>query len=206
MTRPTLITEWLSQLKAGEGVAAQKLWEEYFEKMVWLARQKLEGAPRTAADEEDVALSAFKSFCLGVREGRFSQLTDAHNLWPLLMAITINKSVDLIRHQNRQKRGGTGKADDSDSERTQPTAAVTFSELLSDGPDPAMVAELTDQLDRLLVQLDATGDVALRQIAVLKLDGYSNVDIAEQLGCVRRSVERKLQVIAKLWMGDEPHE
>lgn len=202
MTPSTLITDWLQQLQAGEGNAAQKLWEEYFEKMVWLARQKLEGANRTSADEEDVALSAFKSFCLGVREGRFSQLRDAHNLWPLLMAITINKSIDLIRHQNRQKRGESDGAENATPQRHE----VTFNEVISSDPSPAMVAELTDQLDQLLLRLDATGDAALRQIAVLKLDGFSNVEIAERVGCVRRSVERKLQIIASLWMGEPGHE
>src|SRR5262249_15198784 len=63
--------------------AAQKLWEGYFQKMVGLARQKLQGLPRRAADEEDVALSAFNSFCLGAGAGRFPQLSDRDSLWPL---------------------------------------------------------------------------------------------------------------------------
>ena len=102
------ITLWISNLNAGDGDAAQRWWESYFHRMVDLARQKLEGTPRAAADEEDVALSAIRSFCLRARDGQFTRLTDRENLWPLLMAITANKSVDLIRHQNRQKRGGTG--------------------------------------------------------------------------------------------------
>jgi hypothetical protein len=57
------VTQWLGQLQAGDPAAVQPLWERYFQRLVGLARLKLRGAPRRAADEEDVALSAFDSFC-----------------------------------------------------------------------------------------------------------------------------------------------
>src|SRR5262249_37281756 len=57
------VSHWIGQLKAGDHAAAQELWNNYFHRLVGLARKKLEGAPRRAADEEDVALSAFTSFC-----------------------------------------------------------------------------------------------------------------------------------------------
>ncbi|MFN8705174.1 MAG: ECF-type sigma factor, partial [Planctomyces sp.] len=73
------ITFWINQLKTGDVEAAQRLWELYFLRMVELARRKLEGVPKAVADEEDVALSAFRSFCSGARQGRFSQLVDRDN-------------------------------------------------------------------------------------------------------------------------------
>src|SRR5688572_18482502 len=98
------ITRWIDGLRLGDGDAAQKLWETYFSRMVKLARSRLEDAPRRAADEEDVALSAFKSFCEGAKNGRFSLLADRNNLWPLLVSITAHKCVDLVRRENRKKR------------------------------------------------------------------------------------------------------
>lgn len=194
------VSQWIAQLKTGDAHAAQRLWEAYFQRMVQLARQRLEGAPRRAADEEDVALSAFKSFCLGAQAGRFSKLMDADSLWPLLMAITANKSVDLIRENNRQKRGGTGKVS-SDGTRG-PGHESSLSDLISREPTPEFAAQISDNLQHLLKVLDGTGDPDLRRIAILKMDGYSNQDIAESVGCVRRSVERKLQLIAGLWEKD----
>jgi hypothetical protein len=67
---------WISQLKAGERQAAQALWERYFRQLVVRARQKLRGLPRRAADEEDVALSAFDKFCRAAEQGRFPDLAD----------------------------------------------------------------------------------------------------------------------------------
>lgn len=201
MSWPPPVTLWIDQLKAGNSAAAQRLWEIYFQRMVELARRKLTAVPRAIADEEDVALSAFKSFCLGAREGRFTQLLDRDNLWPLLMAITAHKSVDLIRGENRQKRGGTGQANplDGASDANPRAVAVPLSDIISREPTPEFAAEMSDQLHRLLIRLDGTGDPDLRRIALLKLDGYSTGEIAERIGCVGRTIERKMLLIAKLW-------
>lgn len=193
------VTQWIDQLKTGDAGAAQRLWEVYFQRMVGLARRKLEGNARVVADEEDVALSAFKSFCMGAQEGRFTELLDRENLWPLLMAITANKSIDLIRGQNRQKRGGTGRPDDGTPIPQGPTLVESLSDLISHEPTPEFTAELSDQLQDLLQRLDRTGDPDLRQIALLKLEGYKTNEIATKIGCVGRSVERKTQLIARIW-------
>ncbi len=74
------ITVWLQRLQEGDEVAAQRLWEEYFRRLVGLARKRLVGLPRRAADEEDVALSAFDSFCRGAEQGRFPRLDDRDEL------------------------------------------------------------------------------------------------------------------------------
>jgi DNA-directed RNA polymerase specialized sigma24 family protein len=99
------ITQWISQLKAGDPLAAQHLWESYFGRLMALARKKLGGNRRAAADEEDVALSAFGSFCRGAGVGRFPLLHDRDNLWPLLVRITERKAIDQLRHEGRAKRG-----------------------------------------------------------------------------------------------------
>jgi hypothetical protein len=65
--------------------------------------KKLLGAPRGMADEEDVALSAFDSFCRGAEQGRFPQLSDRDDLWRLLFVITERKAIDLVNHEKAQK-------------------------------------------------------------------------------------------------------
>lgn len=191
------VTGWIQRVRAGDSSAVQHLWNGYFQRMVLAARQRLQGASRGVADEEDVALSAFNSFCLGARAGRFPQLLDSQSLWPLLLVITANKSVDLIRQNNRQRRGGG-------LERLSGEAlAEALSGLISREPSPEFTAELTDQLGQLLKQLDGCSDPLLRQIALFKLEGLGNDEIANRVGCVRRSVERKLQVIARLWEQSE---
>src|SRR6516162_5737990 len=93
------ITYWLHQLQAGDQEAAQELWNRYFQRLVGLARSKLRGAPRRVADEEDVALSAFDSFCRHAEQGRFPDLADRDGLWRLLVVMTSRKSAHLLRDE-----------------------------------------------------------------------------------------------------------
>jgi hypothetical protein len=55
------VTGWIGHIKRGDHAAARTLWERYFDRLVRLARGKLAGVRGLAADEEDVALSAFDS-------------------------------------------------------------------------------------------------------------------------------------------------
>src|SRR5262249_20156219 len=139
------VTHWIGQLKAGSPAAAQKLWEGYFQKIVELARLKLHGMPRRVADEEDVALSAFNSFCQGASGGRVPQLQDRNNLGPLLVAITAQKAVDLIRHERRLKRGGPpgekGGAGDLEAELQQ---------VVGREPTPEFALQVAEECQRLL--------------------------------------------------------
>jgi DNA-directed RNA polymerase specialized sigma24 family protein len=193
MTSPGSITHWIGQLKSGEPAAAQPLWEGYFQKMVELARQKLQGLPRRAADEEDVALSAFDSFCRGAGAGRFPQLSDRNSLWPLLVAITAHKAVDLLRHERRLKRGGPPAP-----EGVAP-AEAGVEEVVGREPTPEFAAQVAEECQRLL---DRLGDEGLRSVALWKMEGYTTEEIAARLGCVPRTVERKLRAIRELW-GEE---
>ena len=74
-----------------------------------------------------------------------------------------------------------------------------MSEILGREPTPEFAAEMSDQLQLLLQRLDSTGDPDLQRIALLKLDGYTTPEIAERIGCVGRTIERKSNLIAKLW-------
>ena len=100
------ITRCIKALKEGDQAAAQRIWDSYFRRLVGLARARLRDFPRRAADEEDVALSAFDSFYRGVDDGRFPQLDDRHDLWQVLVLIIVRKSIDLRQREGRQVRGG----------------------------------------------------------------------------------------------------
>lgn len=187
MTADGSITRWIEDLRKGDDAAAEKLWATYFARMAAVAGKRLATAGRPA-DGEDAALSAFKSFCLGARAGRFPQLSDRDNLWPLLLALTSHKCVDQVRHATRLKRGGpTGPA------------AAELDLLTAREPSPELLAEVSERLAGLLDRLDHTGDASLRKVAVWKLEGDSSDEIAERLGCARRTVERKLRVIEQVW-------
>ena len=99
------VTRWISALKQGDQAAASGLWESYFRRLVGLARARLRDVPRLIADEEDVALSAFDSFCRRAQAGQFRRLNDRDDLWQILALITVRKAIDLRNYEGRQSRG-----------------------------------------------------------------------------------------------------
>jgi DNA-directed RNA polymerase specialized sigma24 family protein len=193
------VTQWIDDLKAGDQAAAQPLWERYFERLVRLARKKLQNdrRPRTVEDEEDAALSAFDSFCRGVDRGRFPRLTDRDDLWKLLVTITLHKVTDQVERAGRQKRGGGHVIEEAalvgpDAER-EPEGLDQFP---APGPTPEFAALVAEQYEHLLARLD---DGMLRSIAVWKLEGYTNEEIATKLGCALRTVANRLALIRMKW-------
>ena len=181
------ITHWLVELRDGNRNAAQPIWEKYFRRLVRLAHTHLNGAARRVADEEDVALCAFDSFCRGAEGGRFPKLEDSSDLWRVLVTITERKAINQAKFASRKKRAPSGKTisylDDAHADEISP--APWFC---------AQVAELFVEL------LSGLRDDVLRSIAVWKMEGYSNEEIASKLDCSLRSVERKLAMIRRQWM------
>lgn len=190
MTDDDSITQWIDKLKAGDQTAAQPLWERFFHRLVGLARKKLQNAPRRAADEEDVALSAFNAFCQGAEEGRFPRLHDRDDLWRLLVVITVRKAIDQIRKKANEVRGESAFGAHGTEEEDG-----ALEQVLSNEPTPALAAEVAEEVERFLNRLD---DAELRQVAIWKMEGYTNEEIAAKLRCAIRSVERRLWVIRVL--------
>jgi DNA-directed RNA polymerase specialized sigma24 family protein len=197
------VSQWVGRLQAGDAEAAQQLWERYFRRLVGLARKKLAGMPRRAADEEDVALSAFDSFCRGAGNGRFPQLQDRDNLWRLLVTITARKAYQLVLREGRQKRGGNAVLDEAAlaSPGDSSVEPGGLEQLIDGEPTPQFAAQVAEEYERLLARLP---DAELRFVAQWKLEGHTNEEIAGKLGCALRSVERKLKVIRSLW--DHPED
>jgi DNA-directed RNA polymerase specialized sigma24 family protein len=191
------VTYWLGRLKARDREAVQKLWEGYFRRLTWLARKKLQAIPRSAADEEDVALSAFDSFCRGIQEGRFPQLADRDDLWQILVIIIQRKASNLVKHERRLKRGG-GKIRHQSALQlgNSDHGPAVFAQVLSREPDPEFVAQVADECRHLLEKLQ---EEELRSLAVWKMEGYTNDELAAKLGRSRATVERKLGLIRGIW-------
>jgi DNA-directed RNA polymerase specialized sigma24 family protein len=190
------VTVWLAQLKGGDPTAAQPLWDRYFERLVTLARGRLRATTRAAADEEDVALSAFKSFCRGAAEGRFPRLDDRDDLWQVLFVITDRKAKGHIRHQTRDKRDNRRTTHASATSGATDSAADVLAAKASSEPSPELIAAVTEECTRLL---EALPDSQLRKIAIWKMEGFTNEEIATKIGRSIPTVERKLATIRALW-------
>lgn len=191
------VTRWMTTLKGGDLTAAQPLWERYHRQLVALARQKLQAARRREADEEDIVQNAFHSFFQGVAQGRFPLLQDRDNLWRLLVVITARKALDQLAHEQAKRRGGgTVQGESRISPGRKDWDDKAIEQVVGDEPTPEFAAQVAEQYQRLLAVL---GDDSLRQVAVWKMEGYTNEDIAARLNCSLRTVARKLETIRIIW-------
>jgi DNA-directed RNA polymerase specialized sigma24 family protein len=187
------ITRLIGMLKQGDRVASQQLWEAYFGRLVGLARARLKNTVLRVADEEDVALSAFDSFFRRAERGEFPQLQDRDDLWQLLFVLTVRKAINVVHYQGRKSRGGGRVQSLEDLE------ALGADQILDREPSPELAAQMTEECQRLLARL---GDETLRAVALWKMEGYTNIEIAAKLGCVEQTVERKLRAVRQVWSNE----
>ena len=192
------LVRWIESLRAGDEDAATELWRRYFDRLVALASKKMPRVRRDY-DEEDVALSAFKSLCRGVQGDRFPDLRDEGNLWSLLVVLTARKVSQHRRRAEAEKRGGgrvRGESVFGDAEST----VGGLGAVVGEEPTPEFAVGVAEESERLLDRL-ATEE--LRAVALRKLEGYSHEEIAAQLDCAVRSVERRVRLIRRVWSEDE---
>jgi DNA-directed RNA polymerase specialized sigma24 family protein len=184
------VTRWLRSLEQGDHEAVAPLWSRYFQNLAGIARQQMGSAKTGAADENDVALSAFHSFCQRLKAGGFRDLQGRDDLWRVLVVIVKRKAISWLRHETAEKRGG-GKR----------YGEAFLDDVVSDEPTPEFTAELMDELRRLLAILRRE-DGTLCLIAMRKLEGYNTSEIAAELSVSPRTVERKFRRVCILWAED----
>ena len=196
MPSPGSVTRLLEPLRAGDNEAVKRVWDRYFLKLVSLAQWHLRSHRRAANDAEDVALSAFASFCRAAKAGRFPRLADRDGLWRLLLTLTARKAWHLRREEATQKRGGRvvrlGQADG-------PDGTPLLEQIISTEPTPEMAVQVAEEFERLLRSLD---NDKLREVAVLRMQDFAVDEIAHLQKCARDTVKRRLRVIRHVWSNE----
>ena len=193
------VTGWIDQLAGGNEQAAEQLWQHISLRLHEFARQKLDVQTRRQYDENDAANSAFHSLCRGLAEGRI-EAVNRDALWGLLAVITSRKVAAQRRYSKRQKRGGGAVRGESG-----------FAELGDAGINaiaghqltPAVLAEVSESCAQLL---DAIPDETMKKIVLLKFQGATNGEVASELNCTRRTIERKLERVRRIWIDAGLHE
>ncbi len=146
-----------------------------------------------------MALSAFDSFYDGMARGRFPDLADRDDLWRLLVTIAARKASDQNRWESQQKRGGGRVLHESDLMAGPEPEMDVLAQIVGAEPSPEFAALVADECAR---RLQGLPDESLRQVALLKMEGYLNEEIATRLACGLRTVTRKLEVIRKAWLDE----
>jgi DNA-directed RNA polymerase specialized sigma24 family protein len=184
------VTHFFQRLRAGDADAAGPLWQRFFPRLTALARRTLSGQPMAVADADDAALSAFATFCRRAAGGEFSA-DGRDDLWKLLGVMTVRKARRQVRRERAGKRGGGRVL--GEARLLRPDGSPLTLDEAAAGDLPATDFDLFSE--ELLAGLTAE----LREIAILRLLGHLNREIADRLGCTERKVERKLALIRLQW-------
>lgn len=180
------VSHWIDLVKFGDSAAANQIWQHYFDRLVRSVRKRLNGQNRAVSDEEDIVLSVFDSFYAAAEEGRFPDLSDRDDLWRLLLRMSARKVIDKHRHDQRKRRGGDLQIHSLGGDDEMVIEAI------GDEPSPDMILSMQESVEQLFSHL---GVGQLRELAVTKLEGYSNAELAQRFGCSERTIERRLHLI-----------
>jgi RNA polymerase sigma factor (sigma-70 family) len=192
------VTMWLQGAQQGDSQSAQELWNRYIGQLIRLARGKLGRKLGPVIGSEDVAAMAFYSFLRDADTPRFPRLKDRDDLWQILVMLTEERTVDEIRRVNAKKRVPPDKlVREGDLQRGSDTnsSGLGFADMVGDAPTPEFAVEAMENLQQWLTLLGPEQ----QQVALLKLAGYTNKEIGEQLGRALRSIERLLTAIREIW-------
>lgn len=113
--------------------------------------------------------------------------------------MTARKAVDQKRRDGAKKRKLLGESALIGSDSASDERGIE--QVVGDAPTPELVAIMTEEFRRLL---DRLGDPELEELALGKMEGYTNDEIADQHECSVRTVERRLQLIRKKWDQEQP--
>ena len=193
------VTRLIDQLRSDDPAvrddAARRVWDRFVPALLELARHHLDRRLFHREDEEDVLQSVYASFCLRQRLKSFA-LSGRDDLWRLLVTVTLRKTRNTARRHRqeiRDYRRECAQPGGQDSELN----LWALEHMDASQPTPLDAAVLNEELERRLSALD---DAILRRIAVRKLEGYTNREIARELdNCTERTIERKLERIRAKW-------
>ncbi len=161
----------------GNDDAAAVVFNRYVERLVLLARSNLSHKMRQKVDAEDIVQSAFRSFFVRAREGRF-KIERSAELWGLLVAITRNKLLKTVERYRQQKR---------QIDVEQPMAGHDMTS--AEEPTEEEAIALIDEVELLMQGISPLQQHMLE----LRLQGQPIAEIAESVQRSERSVRRFLR-------------
>lgn len=175
---PSDVESLIARARTGDTLAWDELFHKCYPKVVRVVRRKLDRPMRSLYDSTDFASDVMKSFAANLDHLKFESFD---SLMAFLVQVAQQKVVDEYRKAHTLKR---------DIDRLEPLADPEFGgpdlNLVSDTPTASKFV-LADETRQRLV---ADRDEPQRAVIELKLQGYSNQEISEEVGWDLRRIQR----------------
>lgn len=192
------VSKHLVPFKTGDRHAGNELIQRYWDRVLRAASSRLRDAGIRVVDGEDVAVSVFASLFRRAEENKFSDtdLEDREDLWNLLSRLIRNKSVDAVRRERAKKRGEGAVRGESVFMNPNDDFQPGIGGVEEIAEPPIERAALAEQQALLMESLNS--DV-VREVVMLRLEGYETSEIASRVGLSDRSVRRKIAMAREAW-------
>jgi RNA polymerase sigma factor (sigma-70 family) len=174
----------LERVVAGDEEAGRLLFNRFTKRLIALAHARLERDVGARVDPEDVVQSAYKSFFVRLSRDEF-QLDDWDDAWRVLTTITLRKCGHRVEYLTAACRDIAREAIPPAS----PDDSAAAWEPIANGPTPAQVIALADVVEQMLACFDPRD----QQIVLLRLQAYTELEIATQVGRTDRTVRNVLR-------------
>lgn len=178
----------MARLQSGDPDAAAEIFRRFSNRLIALARSRLDRLPRQKADPEDVVQSVFRSFFIRHANDPFD-LTNWDNVWGMLTVITMRKCGHRIEYYRAARR-------DVAREVFQPPSTDDSArswQVIAREPTPMEAAMLAETVEQVMSGLKERE----RPVLTLSLQGYTVQEISEQIGRTERTVRRMLENIKR---------
>jgi RNA polymerase sigma-70 factor, ECF subfamily len=174
----------MARLRAGDNAAATEVFNRFTNRLIGLARRRLDKLIRQKVDPEDILQSVYRSFFRRHAQGRFD-VASWDNLWGMLTVITVRK-CDYRRKFFR------AACRDVEREVVSPPAADPLTpefEALARDPTPSEAARLAETVELLMKELTDRE----QHMLALSLQGYDVAEISIRVARTERTVQRVLK-------------
>ncbi|WP_298862585.1 sigma-70 family RNA polymerase sigma factor [uncultured Gimesia sp.] len=186
MDEPSSFQQMIDDLEAGDESAAQELVLRYTNRLLGIARARMDRQLQQKVDPEDVLQSVYRSFFRRHKNEEFN-LDTRDGLWALLVTLTIRKCCKQMRHYHRKGRDLSREVSTAFPEENQ----ITVQQLISKEPTPEQAVLLTELVEKVMSPLDKQGQT----IFMMRLQGFSEREICDEINRSERTVRRTLSQI-----------
>lgn len=188
--------ELVERWRDGDEEAAGIIYSRYIQRMMRVVGGKIPDSMRARVHPEDVVQSVFRTVFRRMQNGEFT-FSDDDDLWKLLVTVALNKA-----RKQTTKNLAARRSINRETQLSELTVDESLLQHLSGQPNISDVVAFRETLDGVLAQLDETG----ANIVQLRLEGFTQDEIAARLGITDRTVRRKLTTIRDIvlqWVTDD---
>ena len=190
------ITRLLQQMAAADASVSERLFRFYHGQLRQVARRALARHNRRMEDEDDLVSMVLGEFLMAGAVGNLPILESREDALRMLWTRVSQRGKNMVRNENRARRGGGRVRGDSVLDRPSDNPVVNgFDRFPGDSPNPDAALLLAEDVAELHFRfLDCLGPL-LEPAGRMWLQGCTPLQMAQELKISLASAYRKLDKI-----------